>query len=157
MGSTNREDKRVFDKKTGRLQQFIDRISTGLREAMAEFRQGFLAGMKAKEGSNGGTISEFLNEPDSNFEWSEAEIMQWVKTLSKSDQRTVRKAARDARSRGQNPHEFLCQVRAARERMARERQASMVGGALDGWERFQADWLLTSAFIKDTIGGGLFK
>lgn len=147
----------MVDKKTGRLQQFLDRVLRGLREAMAEFRQGVLAGMKANEGTNSGTISEFLNEPDFDFEWSEAEIMEWVKAQSRSDQRTLRKAARDAQNRGQDPHEFLCQVRAARERMDRERQSSMVGDVLDGWERFQADWLLTSAFIKDTIGGGLFK
>lgn len=157
MGSTNREGNRVVDKKTGVLHQFFDKILRGFREILSAFRQGLLAGMAGNGGKNVGTISEFLNEQDSDLEWSEAEIMQWVKTQSRNDQRKLRKAVKDAQIRGQDPHEFLCQVRAERERVDRDERAPMVGGVLDGWERFQADWLLTSAFIKDTLGGGLFK
>ena len=143
--------------KPQRLQQVIDSVLTTLREGTSKFWQAFLEGFAANEGSTAETIAEFLHESDSDLEWSEAEIMRWIRTQPRDMQRELRKAASDAQSRGQNPHEFLCQARTTTDRSDQARRANSMANILDGWQQFQAEWLLTSAFIKDTFGGGLLK
>ena len=126
-----------------------------LQELWTAFKNGY-------NGRKHNSIDDFLASPDHGPKWTETEILKWLAGLPTAEQDVLKRATKAAKTRGKDPYEYLCEMREVMEETLKSDQTNSaiptsVGQIINAWPQFQAEWLLTSAFIKDTFGGGLFN